>query len=681
MKLRLAISVMAISTAAIMALAPAAQAAGVDMTAIDKSVAPGDDFYTYANGSWLKRTEIPADQSRWGSFNILNLEAQTRTRALIEDAIKTSAPGSEARKVGDFYAGFMDEAGIEAKGTAPLKGQLGAIAAISDKKALAQALGAALRADVDPLNNTNFQTENLFGIWVAPGFTDSEHYTPYLLQGGLGIPSRDYYLGSDAKMKAVQAAYRSYVATALKLAGVADGDKKAAAIFDLEARIAKAQASIIDSQDVVKANNVWARGDFAAKAPGLDWDQFLQSAGLAQTKSFIVWQPGAFAGLSKLVADTPLETWKAWLAFHRVNHFAPELPKAFVDARFEFYGKALSGTPKQQDRWKRAVNLTNDALGDGVGKLYAAKYFPPASKAKAQEMVKNIIAAWGRRIDALTWMTPATKAKAKEKLFGLYVGIGYTEKWRDYSGLQVAKGDALGNQARSDLFDYHYSIDRIGKPVDRHEWSMTPQTVNAVNLPLQNALNFPAAILERPFFDAKAHDAFNYGAIGSVIGHEISHTFDDQGAAFDVKGRLHNWWTKEDFAHFKQSGQALVTQFNAYKLFPDLAVNGQQTLGENIADNAGLAAAYDAWHVSLGGKPAPGDRGLTGEQEFFLGFAQEWATKTREAAARQQVLVDVHAPGQFRARQVRNIDGWYPAFQVQPGQKLYLPPAERLHVW
>ncbi len=654
---------------------------GIDLAAMDKSVAPGDDFYNYANGSWLKRTEIPADQARWGAFNILNLEAQTRTRGLIEDAVKTAAPGTEPRKVAEFYSAFMDEKGIEAKGIAPLKAQLEAIAAIADKKALARAIGESLRADVDPLNNTNFQTENLFGIWVAPGFTDSAHYTPYLLQGGLGIPSRDYYLGTGAKMKAAQAAYETYVATALKLAGIADGDKKAAAIFDLESKIAKAQESIVDSQDVVKANNVWARGDFGKKAPGLDWDQFFQGAALTRVDSFIVWQPSAFTALSKLVADVPLDTWKAWLAFHRVNHFAPELPKAFVDARFEFYGKALSGTPKQQDRWKRGVNLTNDALGDAVGKLYAAKYFPPESKAKAETMVKNIIAAWGRRIDALTWMTPATKAKAKEKLFGLYVGIGYPEKWRDYAGLSVVQGDALGNQARSDMFEYHYSIDRIGKPVERHEWSMTPQTVNAVNLPLQNALNFPAAILERPFFDAHANDAFNYGAIGSVIGHEISHTFDDQGAAFDAQGRLHNWWTKDDFAHFQQSGQALVAQYSLYKPFPDLAVNGQQTLGENIADNAGIAASYDAWHVSLGGKPAPLDQGLNGEQQFFLAFGQEWATKTREAAERQQILVDVHAPGEFRAREVRNVDGWYAAFGVKPEQALYLAPARRVHVW
>jgi putative endopeptidase len=682
MKLRSSISAVAM-TASIMALSVVSRADtphGIDMAAIDKSVRPGDDFYNYANGSWLKRTEIPADQARWGSFNILNLEAQTRTRGLLENAVKSGKAGSEERKVGDFYAAFMDEKTIEGKGIAPLKSQIDAIAAIADKKALAREIGASLRADVDPLNDTNFQTENLFGIWVAPGFRDSARYTPYLLQGGLGIPSRDYYLGGSDKMKAVQAAYKTYVATALKLAGVADSDKKAAAIYDLEAQIAKAQESIVDSQDVVKANNVWSRADFTKKAPGLDWAQFFSGAGL-RANSLIVWQPSALTGLSKLVADVPLDTWKAWLQFHRINHFSPELPRAFVDARFAFYGKALSGTPKQQDRWKRGVNLTNDALGDAVGKLYAAQYFPPESKAKAETMVKNIIAAWGRRIDALTWMTPATKAKAKEKLFALYIGIGYPERWRNYTGLKVEKDDALGNQARADMFAYRYSIDRIGKPVDRHEWAMTPQTVNAVNLPLTIGLNFPAAILERPFFDAKANDAFNYGAIGAVIGHEISHTFDDQGAAFDVKGRLDNWWTKEDFAHFQQSGQALVAQYNQYKPFPDLAVNGQQTLGENIADNAGLAASYDAWRVSLGGKPAPMDQGLTGDQQFFLAYAQAWETKTREAALRQQILTDVHAPGEFRAWEVRNLDAWYAAFHVGPAAKMYLPLGARVHVW
>jgi predicted metalloendopeptidase len=661
-------------------LAAAAPLKGIDLGAMDKTAAPGDDFYRYSNGAWLARTAIPADQASWGSFNVLNETARARTRGLIETAIKSKATG-EAGKVGDFYSAFMDAAAIEAKGIAPLKPDLDAIAAIRDKDALAAVLGRALRADVDPLNDTNFNTENLFGIWVAPGFADSAHYTPYLLQGGLGLPSRDYYLGASAKMKAARDAYQAYVATALKLAGVADSTQKGAAILALETKIAKAQESIVDSQDVVKANNVWRRGDFSAKAPGIAWPLFFSGAGLNKVDSFIVWQPSAFQGLAALVASEPLESWKAWAAFHRINHFAPDLPKAFVDARFALYGKMLSGTPQQLDRWKRGVNATNAVLGDAVGKLYAAKYFPPAAKTKAQEMVKNIIAAWGARLEALTWMAPATKKEARAKLDALYVGIGYPETWRDYSKLEIKKDDALGNLARSDLFGYHYSIDRIGKPVDRREWAMEPQTVNAVNLPLQNGLNFPAAILERPFFDAAANDAFNYGAIGAVIGHEISHTFDDQGAAFDAKGRLHNWWTKEDFAHFQQSGKALVAQYSAYHAFPDLAVNGQQTLGENIADNAGLMAAYDAWHVSLAGKPGPVDSGFNGEQQFFLAFAQEWAEKTREAAQRQEILVDVHAPPQFRALEVRNMDGWYAAFGVKPGQKDYLDPAQRVHVW
>jgi putative endopeptidase len=361
MKFSLLVSAALIVTASSMVHADTSHS--VDLSSVDKSVKPGDDFYAYANGDWLKRTTIPPDQASWGSFNILFQETQKRTRALIENAGKSGSPGSEAAKIGDFYSSFMDDKGIEAKGVTPIQSQLTAIAAITDKKTLSHAIGEALRADVDPLNNTNFNTEHLFGIWVAPGFSDSEHYTPYLLQGGLGIPSRDYYLGTDAKMKAVQVAYKKYIATALKLAGLPDSDKKADAIFDLETQIAKAQESIVESQDVVKANNVWAGADFAKKAPGLDWDQFFQGADLAKANNFIVWQPSAFTALSKLVASAPLDTWKAWMAFHYVNQSAPELPKAFVDARFDFYGKALSGTPQQQDRWKRGVNATDAALG------------------------------------------------------------------------------------------------------------------------------------------------------------------------------------------------------------------------------------------------------------------------------------------------------------------------------
>ena len=378
MKFSLLLSAALIVTASSMVHADTSHS--VDLSSIDKSVKPGDDFYAYANGDWLKRTTIPPDQASWGSFNILFQETQKRTRALIENAGKSTTPGSEAAKIGDFYASFMDEKGIDAKGITPIQAQLTAIAAIPDKKALSHEVGEALRADVDPLNNTNFNTQHLFGIWVAPGFSDSEHYTPYLLQGGLGIPSRDYYLGTDAKMKAVQAAYKKYIATALKLAGLPDSDKKADAIFDLETQIAKAQESIVESQDVVKANNVWAKADFAKKAPGLDWDQFFQGAALNNVNSYIVWQPSAFTALSKLVATAPLDTWKAWMAFHYINQSAPELPKAFVDARFDFYGKALSGTPQQQDRWKRGVNATNAALGDAVGQTICRQIFPARSQ-------------------------------------------------------------------------------------------------------------------------------------------------------------------------------------------------------------------------------------------------------------------------------------------------------------
>lgn len=673
-----------IGCALIAVIAPAMGAdiaSGIDIAAMDTSIKAGDNFYEYANGNWLKHTQIPADQSRWGGFSILDEQVQNRTRGLIEDAARTAPRNSEAAKVGDFYASFTDRRAIDAKSLAPLQPQLAAIAAISNKGELATAMGASLRADVDPLNNTNFHTENLFGIWVAPGFDDPGHYTPYLLQGGIGMPSRGFYLDTTDRMKADQAAYKSYIAQNLRLAGIPDAETTANAIFNLEVQIAKAQESIVQSQDVVKANNPWAKADFAKRAPGLDWDAFFRSAGLERVGRFIVWQPSAFTGLSKLVADVPLDTWKDWLTFHCINQYADELPTGFAEAHFNFYGKTLSGTPRQQDIWKRGVRATNAALGDAVGKLYAAKYFPPTAKAKAEEMVKNIIAAWGKRLDGITWMKPATKAEARRKLQTLYVGVGYPEKWRDYSGLAVARGDALGNEVRSRLFEYHRSIGRIGQPVDRHEWSMTPQTVNAVNLPLQNALNFPAAILGRPFFDAGADDAFNYGAIGAVIGHEISHSFDNQGAAFDAAGRLHNWWTKDDLAHFQQSGQALVAQYNAYTPFPDAHVNGQQTMGENIADNAGLAASYDAWQASVRGRPAPVNAGFTVGQQFFLAYAQTWSVKAREPALRQQLLVDVHAPGDFRALEVRNFDAWYAAFKVQPGQKEYLAPTARVHVW
>ena len=655
---------------------------GIRVENMDTSIKPGDDFYLYGNGNWLKRTELPPDRAGVGVFTVLGDLSNKRTADLIEEMAKANAPaGSGSRKIADLYNSYMDEAGVEAKGLAPLRPHLDAIAAIHDKKELAHALGQTLRADVDALNNTNFHTANLFGLWVAPGFNDSEHYAAYLLQGGVQLPDRQYYLSDNEHMKAIRAKYQAHVSAMLKLAGFNNTDARAAGIVQLEHDIAEKHLSLEDNDDIHKANNTWTQADFAAKAPGLDWAEYFRGAGLSQQSSFIVWQPTAFTGESALVASAALDTWKDYLAFHLIEAYAGVLPKALGDERFAFFGKTLSGTPQQMPRWRRGVFVVNALLGDDVGKIYAQRYFPPEAKAQAEAMVANIIAAFRKRIDALSWMDPATKAEAQAKLTTLYVGIGYPETWHDYSAYEVKAGDLFGNIWRGSLFKYTQEVARLGAQVDRHEWSMTPQTVNAVNLPLQNALNFPGAILQPPFFDPKAPAATNYGAIGSVIGHEISHTFDTEGSAFDSKGRVRNWWTPADLEHFDKETARLAAQYDAYKPFPDLNVNGKQTLAENIADVAGIAAAYDGYRASLAGQTAPVLDGFSGDQQFFIAFAQNWGAKIREAAERQQVMTDGHAPGQYRSDTVRNIDAWYTDFNVQPGEKLYLAPADRVRIW
>jgi len=662
--------------------APAPETHGIAIANMDRSVKPGDDFYLYANGEWIKRTEIPPDRARLGVFSKLADQSNKRTAALIEEAAKASASaGSSSRKIADLYNSYMDEAAVEAKGLAPLRPHLDGIAAIHDKRELAHALGETLRADVDALNNTNFHTPNLFGLWVAPSFNDSDHYTAYLLQGGVQLPDREYYLADSDRMRSIRTQYAAHVSAMLKLAGFTDTDARATHILELEHAIAEKHLSLEDNDDIHKANNTWKREDFATKAPGLDWAEYFRGAGLSKQASFIVWQPTAFAGESALVASTPLDTWKDWLAYHLVEGYAGILPKSFAEERFAFFGKALTGTPQQRPRWQRGVLVVNALLGDEVGKIYAQRYFPPEAKAQAQAMVANITAAFRKRIEGLSWMDPTTKAEAQAKLTTLYVGIGYPETWHDYSGYEVKPDDIFGNLWRGSLLEYHRSVERLGKPVDRKEWSMTPQTVNAVNLPLQNALNFPAAILQPPFFDPQAPAAANYGAIGSVIGHEISHTFDSEGAAFDSKGAVRNWWTPADLAHFEASTAKLVAQYDAYEPFPDIHVKGKQTLAENIADLAGIAAAYDGYRASLAGKEGPVQEGFSSDQQFFIAFGQNWGSKTREAALRQQVLTDGHAPAQYRADVVRNIDAWYPAFTVQQGEKLYLAPPDRVRIW
>jgi predicted metalloendopeptidase len=671
-----------LAVCATVAAVAASVPSGIDLAGIDKAVAPGDDFFAYGNGTWLKKTAIPADRSSFGTFDQLLEKTSAEVRDLIQTAAKTNPkPGSDAQKVGDYYASFMDEAGIEAKGLTPLKPEFDRIAAIKDTKSLSAYLGAMLRADVDPLNATNLYTDHIFGVWVNQAFEQPGRNVPYILQGGLGMPDREYYLSKSPKMAAIRTKYQAHIAAVLKLAGIADADAKAARIMALETKIASAHTSRADSEDVLKANNPWNRGSFAKRAPGMDWNAYFAAAGLSDQADFIVWQPGAVTGTAALVSNQPVGVWKEYLAYQLIEHYSGVLPKAFVNESFAFYGTVLNGTPKIRDRWKRAISATNGALGEPVGKLYVARYFPPAAKAKIEGMVKELIAAYRARINRLAWMSPATKQKALAKLATLKVGVGYPDKWRDYSSLKIVRGDALGNLQRSEQFEYRYALAKLHRPVDRGEWAMDPQTVNAVNLPLVNALNFPAAILQPPFFDPKADDALNYGSIGATIGHEISHSFDDQGSQFDAQGKLNNWWTPADLAHFRAAAAKLVKQYDGYRPFADLAVNGKQTLGENIADVAGLSATYDAYILSLHGKPAPVLDGLTGDQRFFLAYSQSWRDKTREAALRQQILTDGHAPAEYRADTVRNLDAWYKAFAVKPGQKLFLKPEDRVQVW
>ena len=655
---------------------------GVQVQNMDKAVKPGDDFYMYANGGWIARTELPADRAGLGVFTQLDERARKNTAAIIkEEAAKKGAPGTESQQIADAYTSYMDEAAIEARGMQPIEPLLKKIAAIRTKKELATALGETLRNDVDALNNTNFHTQNLFGLWVAGGFNDPDHNAAYIMQGGAVLPTRDYYLDNSERMKDLRAKYQAHVAAMLKLAGFTDTDARAAKIVALETDIAKTHRSLEENEDIHKANNVWTMADFATKAPGLDWKEYFDAAGLGRQKSFIVWQPEAFTGESALVASQPLDTWKDWLAFHWIEGMAGALPKVFVDERFAFFGTALSGVKQQRPREQRAIAFTGGIMGDAIGKIYAQKYFSPQAKAEAQAMVANIIEAFDQRLANNTWMAASTKEEARKKLKTLYVGIGYPETWKDYSGLVIKGDDLYGNIWRASEWSYKRDLAKIGTPVNRHEWSMTPQTVNAVNLPLQNALNFPAAILQPPFFDPEAPASTNYGAIGSIIGHEVSHTFDTEGSTFDSQGKVRNWWTDADLDHFHKATAALAAQYDTYMPFPDLHVNGKQTLAENIADNGGLAASYDAWKASLKGQPAPENNGFNGDQQFYLGFAQAWGQKERPGALRQQVMTDPHAPAQYRADEVRNYDAWYAAFNVQPGDKLYLAPDARVRVW
>jgi len=654
---------------------------GIDLGWMDKSVTPGDDFFSYADGTWVKNTPIPADRSRIGGFFIADQQREKNTRALFDGIIKSNPTGGTDGMIANYYKAYLNTDAIDRAGIAPAKADLDAIGKIADKHQLSAAIGSTLRADTDPLNATNFQTQDLFGIFVTQGLATPGEQLPYLMQGGIGLPDAQYYLAADPKMSDIRNKYKAYIQTILQDANYPDAAGAAGRIMDLETKIAKAHETREQSEDFKQGAQVWTRPQLEQKAPGIDWAALLGAAGLANAPKFDAYHYAAIPKLSALVGSEPLQNWKDWLAFHTLNKQANVLPKPFRDASFAFYGTQLQGTPQQRPRDALALNATSNALQDAVGKAYVDKYFPASSKAQIESMVTNLKAAFARRVKAIGWMSPGTKQEALKKVEGIVVGVGYPDSWRDYSGLTITADNAYANQKNAGLWEYRHQIAKIGKPMDRHEWWMPPQLVNAVNLPVQNALNFPAAILVKPFFDPNANAAFNYGAIGATIGHEISHSFDTGGALFDAQGAMRNWWTPADFKSFQSQADMLEKQFDAYEALPGLHLNGKLTINENIADVAGLGAAYEAYKTSLKGKPAPVISGLTGDQRFFLAFAQSWAAKWRPEALRQIVLTNEHAPDQFRAQTVRNIDAWYPAFNVQPGQKLYLTPNQRVKIW
>ena len=654
---------------------------GLDTAAMDTSVRPGDDFNAYMNGGWLKTVVIPPDRSSWGDVARLREQSAARVRGLAEAAAKAPASADETR-FGDLYASFMDEAAIEAKGIAPLKPDLARIAAIRTPADLARTL-AALERRQPPFGYGSPQPS--FPVYPSVGIDAKEptRASSELLQGGLGLPDRDYYLVDDPKFKGARGDYHTYLATLFRLAGIPGGEVRADRVIAFETALAKTHWNRIDTRNADKTYNPMSPAELAAKAPGFDWKTYLAGAGFAARPVLIIDMPSAMTGFASLAAATPMQTWRDYLTARVIGNAAPVLPRAFVDADFAFRGKALAGTPELAVRWKRGVGQLNLGMGDAVGKVYAARYFPPAAKTKIEGMVAEIKAAMAHRIDGLDWMSASTKVRAKVKLANLKIEVGTPDRWRDYAKLAIVRGDAFGNAQRAAAFEYARNLADLNRPVDRAQWwlTLTPQTVNAFNAGPLIKLAFPAGYLAPPAFDPDADPAVNYGAIGTVIGHEISHSFDDQGAKLDETGHLIDWWTPADVKAFEASTGRLAAQYDAYEPLPGVHLKGRLQLGENVGDLGGLAAALEAYHASLGGKPAPVLDGLTGDQRFFLAYAQAHRSILREAYLRQIVATDPHSPDRFRSYNVRNIDAWYAAFDVKPGDKLYLAPADRVRIW
>jgi putative endopeptidase len=638
---------------------------GFDATGMDRTVAPGDNFYRYANGTWAKNTPIPADKSNYGMFTMLDDLSKERTRAIIEEAAK-----DPSNKIGIAYNAYLDQAAIDARGLEPIEPWLDEVRALA-RKADYPALAA--RADRMGIGGP-------FAAFVNLDDKQNDQYILNMLQAGIGMPDRDYYLKGDAKLVETRGKYLDFLTKILTIAGEANAGRRAKAILDYETRIARAHWTQVESRDATKTYNKMTVAELQTRAPGFDFHAYLDGLG-AKADQVIVYQPSAFTGIADAVADAPLQVLKDQLLVRSISSYGAVLPKSVDETVFAFYGTTLDGTPQQEERWKRGVTFTTGALADVISQVYVQRHFPPETKAAADELVRNVVAAMGRRIDQLTWMQPQTKARAKAKLANFTTKIGYPSQWRDYSALEIRPGDAFGNAVRSAQFEHEYQLGKLGGPVRKWEWFMTPMTINAYANFNMGEIVFPAAILQPPFFDPHADPAVNYGGIGAVIGHEISHHFDDQGAKYDEFGRLADWWTPEDVKAFEASTKALVAQYDTYEIFPGAKVQGALTLGENVGDLAGLTIAYDAYKHSLGGQEAPLLNGTTGDQRFYLGWAQVWRRNYREANLRQRLITDPHSPSEQRVWVVRNLDPWYQAYNVQPGQTLYLAPEARVRIW
>lgn len=677
----IALCLAAAGAAPMLSAAPAADTAksGIDLAGMDPSVRPQDDFYRYTNGKWLTATEIPADKSGYDSFDIVYDRTEQQLRGILEGLQQSTDPADpDQRKIADLFASFMDEAAVESAGLKPLSGEFSRIAALKNSAQIPGLIAHLNRIGVDAPYTMQVHQDN----------KDSTKYVFDIEQSGIGLPDRDYYFGAEPQLKDAREKYLVHIEKMLGLAGepAVQANADAHAIVRLETALAKIQWTKVELRDPVKAYNKFDFAKLATLTPGHDWTAYLKAAGVTgKTDYVIVGQPSYVTGFGTLLERTPLPVWRTYFRWRVLSHYAPYLDKALVDEHFEFYGKTLNGTAEQRARWKRGVSLVDRTMGEALGKLYVARYFPPAAKARMEQLVENLLAAYREDIGTLDWMGPETKQKAELKLSQFATKIGYPARWRDYSTLRIVKGDLVGNVMRADEFEYLRNLNKLGRPIDRDEWGMNPQTIDAEYNPEQNDITFPAAILQPPFFDADADDAVNYGAIGSVIGHEISHGFDDQGSQYDGAGNLLDapgWFTNEDLARFKAKAHALVAQYAAYAPVPGYPINGELTLGENIADNSGLAIAYKAYELSLGGKPSPVIDGLTGEQRLFLGFAQVWRGKTRDAAAIVYIKSDPHSPDQFRGLLPEmNLAPFDAAFDIKPGDKMYRPPEQRVSMW